>query len=523
MPEDAGHAATTFSPDHAAAHRREIVDRAAVIGARLDFDSVAQQIVDAVVEVTDFRVATITVREGDRCRRLATAGLEDGRIGMTTPFEHWSVLLNEEWRRGSASYLVPPEAPARWADVPDLAPSDDPNAWTADHGLVLPLLDPADKIIGFVAVDEPRSGLLPDEATLERLEAFAREAQAAFVNAHLYAVARRQADAMEQLFDVAKAMAKTVDLEQVMPTILHAMDNRFGALRVVVGRLLDDQFDMRLLGHKPEVGIESIQTRVAGPLQVIGEELRAHGTVVINDLHDRPELSPFLVEEARALLAAGAVDEDERLVALAVLSELAGAFDAEDEAFLRGLLDITIVAMRNADLYEEVRAAAERDALTGLRNRRVFWSTVEATLATASDENPVCMAVVDIDDFKQLNDDFGHDAGDRALLHVAMRLEAGARETDAVFRIGGDEFVVVLPGANAEGAMIALDRIRASIGRTRLNLPDVSVSAGVAVVSSPRVTGDDLFAAADRALFRAKRAGKGRVEVATDDMVSDAP
>ena len=514
MPEKAGRAATTLASEHAAAHRRELIDRAAGIGARLDFESVAQHIVDAVVEVTDFKVATITVREGDRCRRLATAGLVDGRIGMTTPFEHWSVLLNEAWRRGAASYLVPPEAPAQWADVPDLAPSDNPNAWTADHGLVLPLVDPADQIIGFVAVDEPRSGLLPDEQTIERLEAFAREAQAAFVNAHLYAAARRQADAMEQLFEVAKAMATTVDLEQVMPPILHAMNNRFDALRVVVGRLLDDHFDMRLMGHNPDRGIESIQTQLAGPLQVLGDELRVQGTMVINDLHDRPELTSFMADGARALLAAGAVDEDERVVALAVLSERAGAFDAEDEAFLRGLLDITIVAIRNADLYKEVRNAAERDALTGLRNRRVFWSTVEATLANASDEHPVCMAVVDVDDFKKLNDAFGHDAGDRALLHVAMRLEAGARETDAVFRIGGDEFVVVLPGANVEGALVALERILASIGRTRLDLPDVSVSAGVAVATSPAINPDDLFAEADAALFRAKRAGKGRVEVA---------
>ena len=516
MPEDAGRAATTVTTDHAAAHRRELIDRAAIIGARLDFESVAQHIVDAVVDVTDFKVATITVREGDRCRRLATAGLVDGRIGMTTPYEHWSVLLNEAWRRGAASYLVPPEAPAQWADVPDLAPSDDPNAWTADHGLILPLVDPAQEIIGFVAVDEPRSGLLPDEQTIERLEAFAREAQAAFVNAHLYAAARRQADAMEQLFDVAKAMATTADLHQVMPPILHAMNNRFAALRVVAGRLLDGQFDMRLMGRTPDGDIESVQAPLSGPLQALGEELRVAGTVVINDLGDRPDLMPFLIEDARALLAAGTVDHDQRVVALAVLSERAGAFDAQDEAFLRGLLDITIVAMRNADLYEEVRSAAERDALTGLRNRRVFWSTVEATLAQASAEQPVCLAVVDIDDFKKLNDAFGHNAGDRALVHVGMRLEAGARETDGVFRIGGDEFVVVLPGASAQGALAALDRIRASIGRTRLDLPEVSVSAGVAQATSPDVSPDHLFAAADAALFRAKRAGKGRIEVAPD-------
>ena len=514
MPEEAGRTAAALSTEDADARRRDFTDRAAGIGARLDFESVAQQIVDAVVEVTDFQVATITVREGDRCRRLATAGLEDGRIGMTTPFEHWSVLLNDEWRRGAVSYLVPPEAPARWADVPDLAPSDDPNAWTADHGLVLPLFGHQAEIVGFIAVDEPRSHLLPDDPTIQRLEAFAREAQAAFVNAHLYAVARRQADTMAQLFEVAKTMASTADFEQVMRPILQSMHQRFEALRVLVGRLVGDEFDMRVMGRAASQQIESGQVQLAGALRQLGQELRVSRTTVINDLGDRPELQPFLPPQASALLAAAAVDEDERVVALAVVSDRAAAFDEHDEAFLRGLLDITVVAMRNADLYEEVRSAAERDALTGLRNRRVFWSTVEATLAQASAENPVCMAVVDVDDFKKLNDAYGHDAGDRALVHVAMRLEAGARETDAVFRIGGDEFVVVLPGANEEGAVVALERILASIGRTRLDLPEVSVSAGVAMATSPAMNPDDLFAAADAVLFQAKRAGKGRVQVA---------
>lgn len=494
--------------------RTNMSDRVAHIATRLEFETVAQHIVDAVTEVTDFKVATITVREGDRCRRLATAGLSDGRIGMTTPFEHWSVLLNEDWRKGSNSYLVPPEAPARWADVPDLAPSDDPDAWTADHGMVLPLRDYEDEIIGFIAVDEPRSGLLPDEPTIERLEAFAREAQAAFVNAHLYAVARRQADTMTQLFDIAKTMASTADLDEVVPRILQAMANRFDAMEMIVGRVVGDEIEMRLAGHTTGGGIVTRHVHLSGPAKALGEQLRRDGTVLINDLSDEPALQAWLTPGTQALLITGHVDEDERTVTLSVSSDRTAAFDAQDEAFLRGLLDITMVAMRNADLYEEVRSAAERDALTGLRNRRMFWTTVESMLAGASDEHPVSLVVVDIDDFKALNDAHGHDAGDRALLHVAMRLEAGVRETDAVFRIGGEEFVLVMPGTDTDGAMIALDRIRGGIGRSRLDLPDVSISAGLAVATSSTITGDDLFAAADAALYRAKRAGKNRVELA---------
>jgi diguanylate cyclase (GGDEF)-like protein len=494
--------------------------RFAAIGRRLDFESVAQQIVDAVIEVTDFKVATLTVREGDRCRRLATAGLPDGRIGMTTPYEHWEVLLRLEWRRGSNSYLVPPEAPARWADVPDLVATDDPDAWTADHGLILPLGDYAGEVIGFIAVDEPRSGLLPDAATIDRLEAFAREAQAAFVNARLYAIALRQAQTTAELFDVAKTMASTSDLDQVVPRIIQAMGNRYDAHEVTIGRVTGTEIELRRLAADTQGEVHTSHLHLAGPVLELLEELTAKGTLLINDVTDRPGLAEALTAGTRALLAVGGTD-DGRMITLSVSADREGAFDDEDVFFLRGLLDVTTVAMRNADLYEEVRYAAERDALTGLRNRRMFWTIVEAMLAGVTQHHPVSLAVLDIDDFKRLNDAHGHDVGDRALLHVASRLEAGVRETDAVFRIGGEEFVLALPGTGADGAMAALERIRAAVQVTRLDLPAMTVSAGVAVAVAPRTDADALFAAADTALYRAKRGGKNQVCLA--DEVAGGP
>ena len=485
--------------------------------AALDFSAVAQRLVNMVVTTTDFTVATITVREGDRCRRLATAGLADGRIGMTTSYEHWAELLKDEWRCGAVSYLIPPEAPARWADTPQIEPIDAPDAWTAEHGLILPLRDHRDEVIGFIGVDQPRSGLLPDAPTVERLEAFAREAQARFLNAHLYAKARRQADTMTQLFEVAKTMATTSDLDEVIPGILQAMANRYDAREVMVGRVAGRDLQMWISERAVAGGVESRGVLLDEPLLGLVEQLRRDGLILINDLAEHGELAGRLTAGTGALLAAGAAgDDDGNMVVLAVTSSGNAAFDTQDGAFLAGLLDITLVAMRNARLYEEARSAADRDPLTGLRNRRLFWPTVQHMLGDASEEHPVALAVVDIDDFKRLNDTFGHDVGDRALRHVAMRLEAGVRETDAVFRIGGEEFVLVMPGSDLDGAVIALDRIRASIGRSRLDIPDVSASAGVAVASASSVTGDELFAAADAALFRAKRAGKNRVATAPE-------
>ncbi len=499
--------------DEASRQRLQILDITADLARRLDFESVARRIVDAVTEVTDFRVATVTVRDGDRCRRAATAGLAEGRIGLITPFERWTALLNPAWRCGGISYLVPPEAPAQWADIPDIPPSDHPDAWTAAHGLVLTLLDDRDDIVGFLTVDEPRSGRLPDAATVETLEVFARQAQVAFVNARLYALANAQAATMAQLFEVAKTMATTSDFDEVVPRIVTAVRDRLDAYEVTLVRAMGGSAELRRCRGDAD-DVTTLTVPVTGPLQRLADALRATGSLLIDDVGDRPDLARWLTPGTRTLMVAGKVANDELAVALAVTSDRPAAFGERDAAFLEGLLDITVVAIRNANLYEEVRFAAERDALTGLRNRRLFWSTLHEALDDASRRRPLALAIVDIDDFKQVNDQHGHDVGDRALRHVAVRLEGGIRETDSAFRIGGEEFVLVMPNTSADGARTVLGRIAQSVKRSRLDLPTLTVSAGVAVAPHDAVTADELFSAGDAALYRAKRAGKDRTEFA---------
>jgi len=500
------------SGDDGSRRGSRVLEIAADISRRLDFEVVAQRIVDAVIEVTDFAVATVTVREGGRCRRVATAGLVDGRIGMTTPWENWTVLLQPDWLVGTVSYLVPPEAPANWADIPNIPASDHPDAWTADHGLVVKLLDDDHTIIGFLAVDEPRSGRLPTAVTVETLEVFALQAQVAFANARLYTVAQHQAQTMAKLFDVAKMMASTAEFSQVVPSIVRAVQERIDTVEVSVVRVYGDTALLHSAGAD-RAGLVLREEPLTGPLVALVDEIAAAGCLVINDVGARPELQDRLHPRARSLLIAGKQDKGTLFMALSVTSDKEGAFSTDDRYFLRGLADITAVAMRNADLYEEVRFAAERDALTGLRNRRVFWRKLRQALEQATGDRPVALAVVDIDDFKSVNDHHGHDVGDRTLVHVAGRLEGGVRETDSVFRIGGEEFVILLPDTGPTGARMVLERVRESVKRSRLDLPAVTISAGVAVAPLDAATADELFTAADAALYRGKRAGKDRVEV----------
>lgn len=157
---------------------------------------------------------------------------------------------------------------------------------------------------------------------------------------------------------------------------------------------------------------------------------------------------------------------------------------------------------------------ANRDPLTGLLNRRGFdtaYRIFEGQALRA--ETPMACVAIDLDDFKPINDELGHAAGDAALQAFAVRLTAGCRRQDLCARFGGDEFILLLPGTNSDQARSLVERIR-----DPEDLPDceslssgyhLSFSAGVAhgIAQVPQI---DLLAAADRALSQAKKAGKAR-------------
>jgi diguanylate cyclase (GGDEF)-like protein len=158
--------------------------------------------------------------------------------------------------------------------------------------------------------------------------------------------------------------------------------------------------------------------------------------------------------------------------------------------------------------------AAHTDPLTGLGNRRGLESALSHLEARAQ---PFAVMALDIDFFKRINDRHGHDVGDQVLVGLARLMQAQARQGDGLFRLGGEEFLVILPGIEPGGALGIAERLRAALeGSGVLHDDVVTLSAGVAVWE----TGDteSTLKAADQALYRAKQAGRNRVEAADTDI-----
>jgi len=196
---------------------------------------------------------------------------------------------------------------------------------------------------------------------------------------------------------------------------------------------------------------------------------------------------------------------------------------SDSMAFGRGRLGRAVVLAEvtaQVHLREELRRYAETDALTGLANRRRFHQALETEcMRFGRGEAPFSVLMIDLDFFKEVNDQFGHPAGDAVLVAVAKRLLVTLRKTDLLARYGGEEFSVLLPETPCEGAGVIAERLRLAIGEAPVEVDGVPIALTVSVgVASHAGEGEPdpllLLKKADLALYRAKTAGRDRVEVA---------
>ena len=212
------------------------------------------------------------------------------------------------------------------------------------------------------------------------------------------------------------------------------------------------------------------------------------------------------------------VDGPEYLGAISIARHGA-AFTSEEEDLLEYLAGQAVVSIENASLHETVERQAVTDELTGLANVRAFTSFLDREIERRRRfDHPVGLVMIDLDDFKRVNDTYGHQQGDEVLAHVAWVLRDASRDLDMVVRYGGEELAVVLPQTDGSGAAQLAERMRRAI--ESLHVPrvgqsgtiEVTASFGVASVPENGLDRNELIAAADAALYAAKAGGKNRVE-----------
>ena len=325
-----------------------------------------------------------------------------------------------------------------------------------------------------------------------------------------------QAARDKALARAAHALNVSLELQEVLDTLAREAGAAVGGDVAGVYLLDDDGTGVATAGHNcPE---EWFGRRLAPGEGIAGQVLATGRAVTSSGLAG--ERTVPLLDGVRPGVGVPMRWNGELRGALSVAFTEEHAIGREDLDVLEAIADLAVVACHNAEAYEDVRAAASTDALTGLLNHGAMQVRVREEIARAArDGTPLCCVLIDLDDFKRVNDELGHPAGDAFLRRVAEALQAEVRRYDQVARYGGDEFVLLLPGTGGDEARAVAERVH---DRVREGLPHGAdgpiggCSIGLSAWEAPMSAGD-LLAAADRALYLAKRTGKGRVAVASPD------
>lgn len=211
-------------------------------------------------------------------------------------------------------------------------------------------------------------------------------------------------------------------------------------------------------------------------------------------------------------------EKQEILGLLQIISATAHAIQNSVEHTSRELIDTKTALEEMRTELQQTRTQLMLDPLTGTRNRFGMDITLNQEIARARrSESHLTAALVDLDFFKDINDRHGHEAGDQMLLHFTQLSRAVLRESDLLFRYGGEEFLVVLPDTEQEGAIFVLQRLQQMLSKSPLRYAQTVIKATFSAGVAGLLAGDNaasLVQRADQALYRAKEGGRNRVEIA---------
>ncbi|HET6547132.1 MAG TPA: diguanylate cyclase, partial [Solirubrobacter sp.] len=335
--------------------------------------------------------------------------------------------------------------------------------------------------------------------------------QAAAGFARLEADERRTAGSTQDraVVRAARALNASLDLQEILLTLVHeaalALDAEMSGVYLGDG----ENGAIATAGFSVPEGWHGLH--IAPGQGAAGMVLQTGKPFVSNDYQNDVNLPthPVMGRFQTALAVPMAWDGQLR-GALSVGWTSRRRVDDGDLRTLEAIAGLATVACRNAEAYEQVQHVARTDALTGVLNHGAMQLRIREEIARARrDKSPLGAVIIDLDDFKRVNDTRGHAAGDELLRKVAKALQNEVRPYDQVARYGGDEFVLLLPGSDEATTTAVADRCREAI--------DGRCSIGVAAWHEG-LDADGLLEQADRALMLAKRTGKGRVAVANPEV-----
>jgi diguanylate cyclase (GGDEF)-like protein len=334
--------------------------------------------------------------------------------------------------------------------------------------------------------------------------------------------------------EATESRAKEVTLLAQMGALLHACATRDEACRIIarfMGELFPRLPAALYLANAPGEDLKPViaqgsLARTASPIVAVDCWALRRGQVHVVNRETGDLRCAHAADETARSLCVPLMAQGTAIGVLHIRDSSANAKDGEEDAhsasqaLAETVAEQAALSLANLKLRDELRELSISDPLTSLYNRRFAQETLTREIHRAQrEQGSIGIITFDIDFFKSVNDRYGHDAGDAVLKAVASELQSSIRGGDIACRMGGEEFAIMMPGASLRIARQRAEELRAAIAALRLrhaqvDLPAVSLSCGVAAFPEHGVTADALLRAADQALYRAKEAGRNRVESA---------
>jgi len=381
--------------------------------------------------------------------------------------------------------------------------------------LAVPLMV-RDEVVGVLDCQSSKLAHFNVETT-DLLLLFSTQASIALQNAQLYSLERRRATQLQAINAIAQQMTAVLDLKELLSKVCVPIKDAFQVSHVSV--LLKEEDDLVLRAHHgdltPRAAEGSRFSATSGPS---GRALSTGKTVIENDIKSVCEHNNLYAETA-SRMCIPLISFRQKLGVLVLDSDQAGAFRAEENQPLESVADICATAIQNAHYVERVKQLAFLDGLTGIFNRRYFELRIAEEIERARRfGGGMAVIMIDIDNFKRLNDEFGHLLGDEVLRQISSIFNQQLRKIDVVCRYGGEEFAILLSQTDAEHALSVAEKLRRTVeGWQFPGVPRaVTISAGAATFPEYGTTRDELVKAADAGLYVAKQTGRNLVALAPD-------
>ena len=314
----------------------------------------------------------------------------------------------------------------------------------------------------------------------------------------------------------SEAVTQCTSEAEVYDQILHALRDRFRAEQVIIFRLRPEEDYLEVVASLTPLP-EDLQEWPVIEGKHRCKAVRMGRPFRVNDVSVEPLCPAKFAEPTKGSYYCGPLIAGGIIIGAIRLQGEPGLWTPERESLVESYLSTTASVLSNLHLLQTMREQANMDPLTGLYNRRFCKDYARKLMAMARrKDTPLGFIMLDLDHFKNINDVYGHEIGDRILKQFSKTVTQSMRETNLTARLGGEEFIILLPDTGAKACQVVAERIRNAVARMTVPqvkekpIPPVTVSLGIAVYPEHGGTLEEMLQASDRALYESKRAGRNR-------------